>query len=75
MKTIDCRFETREKLIKRDAYEDGFENGYENGVKSERINTEREKKRADIEKVRADAAEQENEKLKKIIKENNIKID
>ena len=71
MKTIDCRFETREKLIKRDAYEDGFENG----VKSELINTEREKKRADIEKVRADVAEQEVEKLKKIIKENNIKID
>ena len=68
MKTIDCRFETREKLIKRDAYEDGFENGFENGVKSELINTEREK-------TRADAAEQELEKLKKIIKENNIKID
>ena len=71
MKTIDCRFETREKLIKRDAYE----NGFENGVKSELINTEREKKRADIEKVRADVAEQEVEKLKKIIKQNNIKID
>ena len=68
MTTIDCRFETREKLIKRDAYEDGFENGFENGVKSELINTEREK-------TRADAAEQELEKLKKIIKENNIKID
>ena len=75
MTTIDCRFETREKLIKRDAYEDGFEDGFENGVKSELINTEREKKRADIEKVRADVAEQEVEKLKKIIKENNIKID
>lgn len=64
MTTIDCRFETREKLIKRDAYEDGFDNG----VKSELINTEREK-------TRADAAEQEVEKLKKIIMENNIKID
>ena len=74
MKTIDCRFETREKLIRRDAYEDGFENGYENGVKSERINTEREKKRADIEKVRADAAESEIIKLKKLLEEKNISI-
>ncbi len=68
MTTIDCRFETREKLIKRDVYEDGFEDGFENGVKSELINTEREKTRADV-------AEQEVEKLKKIIMENNIKID
>ncbi len=63
MTTIDCRFETREKLIKRDAYEDGFDNGYEdgfkNGVESQRINTEREKKRAET-------AEAELEKYKAV---------
>lgn len=54
MTTIDCRFETREKLIKRDAFDEGFEDG----VKTERVNTEREKKRAD-------KLEKEVEELKK----------
>ena len=67
---LDFTFETREKYIRRDAREEGYvegredgrEEGREEGRKEERANTERERKRAE-------AAEAEVERLKKLLSE------
>ncbi|MBQ6638039.1 MAG: hypothetical protein IJH82_05230, partial [Lachnospiraceae bacterium] len=55
---LDFTFETREKYIRRDAREEG----YEEGRKEERVNTERERKRAE-------AAEEEVKRLRKLLEQ------
>ena len=70
---LDFTFETREKYIRRDAreegYEEGREDGREEGRKEERMNTERERKRAEAEKTRADEAEEEVKRLRKLLEQ------
>ena len=72
MTEIDMTFETRLEYVKRDSYEegleDGIEKGREEGREEERLNTEREKKRAD-------AAEAEVERYKKLLAEAGIQTD
>ena len=55
---LDFTFETREKYIRRDAREEG----YEEGRKEEQVNTERERKRAE-------AAEEEVKRLRKLLEQ------
>ncbi len=64
---LDFTFETREKYIRRDAREEGYEEGREEGRKEEQVNTERERKRAEAAETRADEAEAEVERLKKLL--------
>ena len=63
---LDFTFETREKYIRRDAreegYEEGREDGREEGREEERVNTERERKRAE-------AAEEEVKRLRKLLEQ------
>ena len=78
---LDFTFETREKYIRRDAREEGYEEGREDGReegrkegreegrKEERMNTERERKRAEAEKTRADEAEEEVKRLRKLLEQ------
>lgn len=65
---IDMTFETRLEYVKRDSYEEGLEDGIEKGREEGRLNTEREKKRAD-------AAEAEAERYKKLLAEAGIQTD
>ncbi len=45
--TIDMTFERREELMREEEREEGRKEGREEGIKEERINTERERKRAE----------------------------
>lgn len=47
MTEIDMTFETRLEYVKRDSYEEGMADGREQGREEERLNTEKEKRRAD----------------------------
>ena len=46
--------------------------GIQKGIQMEKANTEKERKRADEEHERAEAAKKENEYLRKILMDNNI---
>ena len=50
----------------------GIQKGIQKGIQMEKANTEKERKRADEEHERAEAAKKENEYLRKILMDNNI---
>ncbi len=66
---LDFTFETREKYIRRDAREEGYEEGREEGRKEEQVNTERERKHAEAAETRADEAEAEVKRLRKLLEQ------
>ncbi|MBO6088949.1 MAG: Rpn family recombination-promoting nuclease/putative transposase [Lachnospiraceae bacterium] len=72
LEALNKERERKGKISMCEVYDKIEGRGIQKGIQLEKVNTEKERKRADEEHKRAEAAQKENEHLKKILMENNI---